>query len=323
VPNQRVIIVGSGGQDGRILWDQLADQGVALIGVERKSFRTFGTDWENEIIIDDPASVRHLVDEFRPDQIYYLAAHHHSSQDPLVQNSEVWETSWRVHVQGFIHFLEAARVYCPDTRIFYASSSRVFGVPASTPQTEDTPLKPICSYGITKSIAMKVGDYYRRAHKVHVSSGILYNHESPFRGRQFVSQRVAHGLAKIKAGMCQRLEIGNLSARVDWGYAPDYTRAMQLVVEHDPPADFIIASGTTHSVQEMVEIASEILGLDWKGIVSEDSKILQRDPLPVCGDSARLRSATSWKPSTSFTEMVRILVEASQAEILCTKNDVK
>jgi len=264
--------------------------------------------------------VRRLVGEFHPDQLYYLAAHHHSSQDKALQSSSVWQPSWQVHVQGFIHFLEAVKECCAATRIFYASSSRVFGIPVNSPQTEDTPFRPICIYGISKSTGMMVGDYYRQTHKLHVSSGILYNHESPLRGRQFISQRVVYGLTRIKAGLCGQLEVGNLSTRVDWGYAPDYTLAMQSILEHDSPANFIVASGGTHSVRDIVEAAAELLDLDWRSAVIEKPEILQRDPLPLCGDVTRLRQATGWEPRTTFVEMVRILVEAAQAKLLAIGN---
>jgi len=323
VASPRAIIVGCGGQDGRILWDQLADRDFALVGIGRSSLRTCGTDWAYETRIDDMDGVRRLMGEFHPDQVYYLAAHHHSSQDKALQSSDVWQPSWQVHVQGFIHFLEAVKECCPATRIFYASSSRVFGIPVNSPQTEDTPLRPICVYGISKSTGMMVGDYYRQTHKLHVSSGILYNHESPLRGRQFISQHVAYGMARIKAGLSGKLEIGDLSARADWGYAPDYTRAMQSILGHDCSANFIIASGVSHSVRDIVETAAGLLDLDWKSAVIENPGILQRDPLPLCGDAARLRQATGWEPRTTFVEMVRILVEAAQAELLVIGNSLK
>ena len=190
-----------------------------------------------------------------------------------------------------------------------------------SPQTEATPFQPICIYGISKLTGMMLGHYYKNSYGIHVSIGILYNHESPLRGRQFISQRVAHGLAKVKAGLCEQLKIGSLSARADWGYAPDYTLAMQSILKHDDPGDFIIASGATHSVREMIEAAAKYLGLDWKSIVVESASILQRDPLPLCGDSTYLRQTTGWKPRVGFHEMVRILVEAAQTEIQGNKHD--
>ena len=319
----RAVIVGYGGQDGRILWDQLSGQGYALVGIGRNSVQRHRTDWDEQTIIDDADAVRRLIAEFRPEEIYYLAAHHQSSQDVTASDQALWNWSSRVHVQGFLNFLEAVRRCHPTARIFYASSSRVFGRAASNPQTEATPFQPICIYGISKLTGMMLGHYYKNDYGIHVSIGILYNHESPLRGRQFISQRVAHGLAKVKAGLCEELEIGSLSARVDWGYAPDYIMAMRSILKHDCPSDFIIASGTTHSVREMIETAAKHLGLNWKSIVVECTPILQRDPLSLCGDSTYLRETTGWKPSVGFHEMVRILVEAAQTEILHNKHDLK
>jgi GDPmannose 4,6-dehydratase len=317
VARTRAVIVGCGGQDGRILWDQLSNQGCELVGIGRSTLQTHRTDWNEQITISDFGAVRRLIAEFRPEQIYYVAAHHHSSQEiGTGSDRALWNSSYEVHVQGFANFLEAAQHCHRPTRIFYASSSRVFGMAASNPQTEATSFQPICLYGISKLTGMMLGHYYRKNYGLHVSTGILYNHESPLRGHQFVSQRVARGLAKVKAGLCKHLEIGNLSACADWGYAPDYTLAMQSILRHDCPDDFIIASGTTHSVGEMIETAAKILGLEWKSVVVESASILQRDPLPLCGDSAYLRQTTGWKPRVSFHEMVRILVVAAQAELL-------
>jgi GDPmannose 4,6-dehydratase len=278
--------------------------------------RTHATDWTGQTTIDDAGSVRRLIAEFRPDQIYYVAAHHTSSQEIATSESALWHSSYKVHVQGFLNFLEAVKEYHPGTRIFYASSSRVFGLVERSPQTETTPLQPICLYGISKATGMMLGSYYRRIHGIHVSTGILYNHESPLRGRQFLSQRVAHGLVKVKAGLCEQMEFGNLGARVDWGYAPDYTLAMQSILEHNCAGDFVIASGVTHSVREMIEAAAKYLGLDCGNILLENRSILQRDALPLCGDPTHLRQTTGWEPRVSFDEMVRILVEAAQADIL-------
>ena len=314
--NKRAIIVGYGGQDGRILWNQLSERSYALVGIGRSGLRTHGTDWDGQTTVDDAGSVRRLIAEFRPDEIYYLAAYHHSSQDSAPNELSLWLLSRKVHIEGFLNFLEAARECHPATRIFYASSSRVFGIATRSPQTEVTPLQPICLYGISKLTGMMLGRYYATNYGIHVSSGILYNHESPLRRPEFISQRIAYGLAKVKAGLCEQLEIGNLSACVDWGYAPDYTLAMQLILEHGRPGDFIIASGATHSVREMVDVATQCLGLDRASVVVENKSILQRDTLPLCGDPTYLRRTTGWKPRVNFHEMVRTLVEAAQAEML-------
>lgn len=308
---RRAIIVGHSGQDGSILWDQLLARGFALVGVSRHAVRVHGSQWEEVIDIDDALAVGRLVSSFRPEQIFYLAAHHHSSQQLTVDDAAIWAASWSAHAQGFRHFLQAIKDCDLPTRIFYAGSSRVFGDGAVSPLTENTPLQPTCVYGVTKAMGMMLADYYRRNHGLFVSCGILFNHESPLRGAEFVSQRIVNGLVKLKAGSAKTLQVGDLNARVDWGYAPDYTLAMQLIADADGPNDFIIASGETHSVREMIEIAAATLGLHWENCVIENPGILRRNPQDLCGDPTRLRQATGWQSNTSFQEMVQIMVAAA------------
>jgi GDPmannose 4,6-dehydratase len=307
----RALIVGDGGQDGRILWDQLAARGCSLVGVSRGQVRAHLAQWDEITDITDAAAVRRLLSSFRPDQIYYLAAHHHSSQERSFDELANWQASWSVHTQGFLHVLSAVRDCQLPARIFYASSSRVFGQAAVSPQAEDTPMRPGCIYGATKAMGMMLADYHRRNHQHFVSCGILYNHESPLRGPEFVSQRIANGLVALKTGRINSLHIGSLDARVDWGHAADYTRAMQLILEADAPGDFVVASGETHSVRDMIEIAAEFLELQWHGRVFENPQILGRSPQDLCGNPSLLRRTTGWQPAISFRDMVEALVKAA------------
>ena len=308
---RRALIVGHSGQDGRILWNQLVARGFSLVGISGRELRVHESSWRESINIADADAVQCLVDGFHPEQIYYLAAHHQSSQQLTTDEAALWLASWTVHVQGLLHFLHAIRHGCVAARIFYAGSSRVFGQVAASPQSESTPRQPTCVYGITKAMGMMLADYYRRNHGVFASCGILFNHESPLRGHEFVSQRIVNGLLELKTGRAKALQIGNLNARVDWGYAPDYTRAMQLILDADVPDDFVIASGETHSVREMIEIAAEYFDVPWTSSIVENANILQRDTQDLCGDSSRLRQVTGWRPSTSFRDMVKIMVEAA------------
>lgn len=311
----RALIIGHTGQDGRILWDQLAARNFSIVGVSRRETRSRAAVWDRTVDIADSSSVAQLVTHFAPDQIYFLAAHHHSSQDAGAGDVDAWQESWRVHVNAFGNVLLAAKEACPRARIFYASSSRVFGEATGTPQNESTPFRPVCIYGVTKVSAMVLADYYRRTHGMRVTCGILFNHESPLRGAQFVSQRVVNGLAAIKLGRADSLQIGSLDARVDWGYAPDYTRAMQLMLESEHVGDFVVATGCTHSVREMVAIAAEHLGVAWEGRVVETSRLLTRSSQDLCGDSTRLRESTGWAPAVSFRDMVGILADAAIARL--------
>jgi GDPmannose 4,6-dehydratase len=254
-----------------------------------------------------------LIDIFRPDQLYYLAAHHHSSQSASAEDPCLWRASWTVHVQAFFHFLAAVKECSPASRIFYASSSRVFGQVVGGRLNETSPFRPTCFYGITKASGMMLADYFRRTYGLHVSCGILFNHESPLRDAHFVSQRVVEGLVALKTGRASLLQIGSLNACTDWGYAPDYTRAMQLMLEAENAGDFIVATGETHTVREMIEIAAHTLGVQWEGRVVESPDILKRQAQTLCGDSSRLREVTGWQPSVSFSETVRIMARAALA----------
>jgi GDPmannose 4,6-dehydratase len=257
------------------------------------------------------SAVRALIGEFSPDEIYYLAAYHHSAQDNTDASPILLEKSYQIHVLAFSNFLEAVRELAPETRVFYASSSRVFGNNSPNPQTEESPISPDCVYGLTKAAGMALADYFRRQHGLYVSCGILYNHESPLRAERFVSKRVVNGLVRIKNGLSSRLEIGNLSASVDWGYAPDYTQAMQLMLKCRTPRDFVVASGTLHTIRDMVIIAADYLGVPWERYVSENPKLLQRKSQGLSGDSSLLRRETGWRPSVEFGEMVKLLVDAA------------
>ena len=304
----RALIVGHTGQDGQILWSQLADRGFSLAGISRTSVRPTLDSLGAMVDIANATQVKQFLQAFAPDQIYFLAARHHSSEEEN-DPSSVWSASWAVHVDAFVNFLWAARSLPKRPRIFYASSSRVFGDAEVSPQNETTPLKPICVYGATKAAAMTVADYFRRVHDVFVCCGILFNHESPLRGSQFVSQRIVEGLVAMKVGRADSLALGSLEARVDWGYAPDYTAAMQCIIDCDAPQDFVVASGKTHSIREFVVAAAQILGVDIRDRIVERPTLLTRRSQDLCGDASRLRDVTGWSPKYSFTQMIAILSE--------------
>jgi GDPmannose 4,6-dehydratase len=307
---QRALIVGHTGQDGRILWDQLSSAGFSLVGVASSAVSTHDFSWTDRVSVVDVASVERLLIQLRPDQIYYLAAHHHSSQDNIA-DSDLWQRSLAVHVTGWFNVLDAAQRMLPSARLFYASSSRIFGSAAQNPQNERTPYRPACIYGATKASGMMLAQYFRHGHGLFVSCGILYNHESPRRAQQFVSQRIADGLAAIHLGRQDKLEIGDLETHVDWGYAPDYTQAMQLILAAPTPDDFVVASGELHSIREMIEIAADHLGLRWQQHIVQRPGLLKRSSQQLCGDASHLRGTTGWKPSRTFREVVIELVQAA------------
>lgn len=309
----RALIVGHCGQDGSYLWEQLQARGATLIGLSQRRLDTQGT----AVLVDEhwqsAGGLRALLQAFQPQHIYYLAAYHHSAQQRSEDDSLLWERSHEVHVAQFHRLLDAVSATAIDTRIFYAASSRIFGVAETAPQNEDTPRQPECVYGLTKSMGMMLADFYRRTQGMPISCGILYNHESPRRGAAFVSQRVVEGLIAHKFDGAPELRLGSLSARVDWGYAPDYTLAMQRILETASGQDFVIATGVTHAVGDWVRVAAEYLGLDWRRCVSEDQSLLRRPSQELCGDFTRLHQATGWRPEVSFESMVRFMVDAALA----------
>jgi GDPmannose 4,6-dehydratase len=306
---KKVIIVGADGQDGRILYERLHRDGCAVLGIARNSVRTTEAKATRRVDITDRGEVRTLLAEWQPAEVHYLAAYHHSSQDPTGDNTaDLFTKSHATHVLGLLHFLEGIKEVARTTRLFYAASSLVFGQATSAMQDEQTALNPRCIYGITKTSGLHCCRFYRETHGVFASSGILYNHESVYRPARFVSQKIVRGAREIAAGQRDQLILGDLSAAVDWGYAPDFVDAMVKILALPEPGDFIVATGEAHTVREFVEIAFGRLGLDWKRHVQEDASVLHRARGTRIGNASKLRAATGWRPSVTFQQMVEALV---------------
>jgi GDPmannose 4,6-dehydratase len=296
---KRVVIVGSGGQDGRLLESRLRADGCEVTGVRRDGGPNLA----------DRAGISEAIRALQPAEVYYLAAFHHSSQEhTAVDPPAVFARSFEVHVTGLIHYLDAIRLRSPATRLFYAASSLVFGEPPAPVQTEETPFNPRCAYGISKAAGVHCCRHYRQAHRVFAATGILYNHESSYRQEKFVSQKIVQSALRIRHSRQEQLILGDLSAQIDWGYAPDFVDAMTRILALDAPDDFIVATGETHSVREFVEIVFGRLGLDWRSHVTEDPTLLGRRKTPMTGDASRLRQRTGWKPSVTFAEMIATLL---------------
>lgn len=248
-----------------------------------------------------------------PSHVFYLAAHHHSSQDAdLAKEAALWKRSVDVQVLGLVNTLEALRLHAPDARLFYAASSHIFGAPADSPQNENTPLIPNNVYGVTKIMGIETCLYYRRQHGLFASVGILYNHESVYRKEKFLSQKIIRGALEIKCGRATQLVLGDLSARVDWGYAPDYIDAMVRILQLPEPGEYVIATGEAHTVQEFVSVVFEHLDLDYKDWVVVDPSIIRKSNTLLIGDAGKLRRETGWTPSLSFPDMVRLLTVQTQ-----------
>jgi GDPmannose 4,6-dehydratase len=312
---RNVIIVGSRGQDGRLLRERLAAEGSTVLGIDRHGIDQRGPAAAIEGACDvlDRSSVERVIQTFAPDAVFYLAAFHHSSEDARpVDDAELYLRSHDVHVRGPANFLETLRRHAPHARFFYAASSHCFGEPSTSLQDEGTPLRPACPYGISKTAGVQLCRMYRALHGVQASCGFLYNHESPLRSPSFLSAKIVRAAVEIARGERYRLVLGDLSARVDWGYAPDYVDAMIRIVRLDRADDFVIASGQAHSVGDFVAIAFAHLEIDWRRHVGTDSSLITkaRPAAALVGDSSKLRRRTGWAPSVSFADMVRLLVDA-------------
>jgi GDPmannose 4,6-dehydratase len=314
----RAIVVGGAGQDGRLLLEALAREGATAVGLDLGAAVAVGAPGFAPAPVDvtDAAAVADLVLRFAPTEVYYLAAHHHSSEEGIDADvAGLLRRSLDVHVTGLGVFLDALRAHAPTCRLFYAASSLVFGTPPTPTQDESTPLEPRCVYGITKTAGLFACRTWRERHGVFASVGILYNHESPYRAAKFVSRRIVQGardaLAAKQTGRASRLVLGNLAAAVDWGWAPDTVDAMRRILALPDPGDFVVATGEPHTVRDFAAAAFAALGLDWRDTVVEDPALLHRHTGTLVGDASKLRRLTGWKPSLTFAEMVARLVRES------------
>lgn len=309
------LIVGCRGQDGRYLTRHLEAGGCEVTGLARDGLYRGDRRCGAAIEIGDRRAVAALLGDLRPDEVYHLAAHHHSAEEEVGDQATLVEESFRVHVAALYGLLEGIRETVPSCRLFYAASSLVFGEPAGSPQTERTPVAPVCVYGITKAAGLHLCRYYRRAHDLFCSAGILYTHDSPLRAPRFLSQRVVRTAVAIRRGEAEELVVGDLDARVDWGWAPDYVGAMQRVLSLDAADDFIIASGRASRIADFIDAVFEALALAPDGYLREDPARLVRNPstVPLVGDFTKLNRATGWQPSCSVADMARRMVAAALA----------
>lgn len=291
---KRCVVIGSMGQDGRLLTEYLQKRGDSVIGVGR-----------GELDLLNLAAVMDFLRASDPTHLYYLPAFHHSSEDRQeISDSDLFRRSFDTHVQGLVSFLEGIRSVSPAVRLFYAASSHVFGKTDDFPQTEKTPFQPENIYGISKAAGVEVCRYYRRRYGIHASCGILYNHESGYRKETFVSRKIIKGALAIARGERKELLLGDTDAAIDWGYAPDYVQAMAMIAECDPADDYIVATGELHTVAEFAEAVFTRLGLDWRRYVVVDPLLITKEPSRLLGDASKLRERTGWRPTTGFTETV-------------------
>lgn len=309
---KKTIVVGYAGQDGSLLIRDLQNRGDEIIGIGRSGC-SYPSTFPPGIIknITNDKEVCALVRAFQPDEIYYLAAYHTSSEAGGKQSKlhTQFESAQAIHVTGLVNFLSAIVEESPSTRLFYASSSLVFSGENGERQDEATPLTPQGFYGITKAQGMWLCREFRKNHDVFASVGILYNHESCLRTPSFLSAKIIQTAIQISAGANKKLEVGNLSSRVDWGYAKDYVLAFQKILAADKSGDFIVATGEAHTVEEFIKIVFTYFNLDPKRYVVQNKNILLRTPPIKIGNAKKLRNLTGWMPSLDFTEFVIQLTE--------------
>jgi GDPmannose 4,6-dehydratase len=311
---KRALVTGVTGQDGSYLAEFLLSQGYEVLGMVRRS-STVNFDrirhFQDEISVVqgdllDQMSLLDILREYRPREVYNLAA------------QSFVPTSWKQPVLtgeftalGVTRMLDAIRIVDPEIRFYQASSSEMFGKVREVPQNENTPFYPRSPYGVAKVYGHWITVNYRESYDLFACSGILFNHESPRRGLEFVTHKVTHGAARIKLGLSSDLRLGNLEARRDWGYAGDYVQAMWLMLQQEEPDDYVVATGKTHSVQELCEVAFGYLGLDWREYVVSDPQFFRPAEVDLLvGDSSKARLILSWEPSLSFEALIRLMVDA-------------
>jgi GDPmannose 4,6-dehydratase len=308
------LVIGSNGQDGTYLTRLLVQKQYAVVGVDRNG-RNIETHYHYAADIRDRGYIREIVRKTAPDEVYFLAAYHHSSEAFPIPEEELIATSLDVNVTALNHVLGAVADFQPEARVLYASSSRVFGEVSESTQNETTPRNPVDPYGISKAVGMDICRYWLRTRGIFAVSAVLYNHESPLRGAHFLSQKIVKAAVATSRGRSVLLHLGNISAQVDWGHAADAVRAMWLMLQQPKPHDYVVSTGQLHSVRDWLTEAYGRFGLDWKLNFLEVDDLLNRDrPATVlCGDSSRLRAATGWQPEFTFEALVHDMVLAELA----------
>jgi GDPmannose 4,6-dehydratase len=313
------LVTGITGQDGSYLAELLLAKGYRVVGLVRRS-----SSERNERIAHlegrvtlvqgdllDPVSLTHVVRTYRPDEVYNLAA---QSFVPTSWSQPVLTAEFTA--VGVTRLLEAVRQECPTARFYQASSSEMFGLVRESPQKETTPFHPRSPYGVAKVYGHHITVNYRESYGLFAVSGILFNHESPRRGVEFVTRKITRAVARIAARQDHELRLGNLDARRDWGFAGDFVEAMWLMLQAATPNDYVVATGETHSVREFCELAFARVGLDWKRYVVVDESLLRPAEVEfLCGDASRARRELGWRPRLDFKGLVECMVDADVAAL--------
>jgi GDPmannose 4,6-dehydratase len=313
----RALITGITGQDGSYLAEFLLEQGYEVIGMVRRTstvnFTRIQHIQDHVTLVQgdllDQGSLISLLQEYQPEEAYNLAA---QSFVPTSWNQPVFTGD--VTALGVTRMLEAIRTVDKSIRFYQASSSEMFGKVREVPQNEATPFYPRSPYGVAKVYGHWITINYRESYDLHATSGILFNHESPRRGLEFVTRKVTYGVAKIKLGLADELRLGNLESRRDWGYAVDYVRAMWLMLQQPKPDDYVIATGETHSIRELCEEAFGYADLDWQQYVKQDPRFMRPAEVDLLvGDASKAGRVLGWEPHVTFQGLIQLMVDADVA----------
>jgi GDPmannose 4,6-dehydratase len=315
------LITGIAGQDGSYLAELLLRQGYVVHGLVRRTSDSYPSRLQHldgQLHLHpgdlfDSSSLTHLLFQTKPREIYHLAA-----QSVVSQSWQQPMLTADVTAIGTLRLLEAIRLACPAARFYQSSSSEMFGTVTVSPQCETTPFQPRNLYGVSKVFAHQTAVNYRQHYGLFACCGILYNHESPRRGKEFVTRRVSHGVAQVKMGLADVLSLGCLTAQRDWGFAGDYVEAMWRMLQQDQPDDYVIGTGKLHSVEQLVSMAFDAAGLEWQHWVETDASLVRPpEEVPLCADPRKANQKLGWKPKCGFRDLVGMMVEADIA--LCRK----
>ena len=322
----RALITGVTGQDGSYMAELLLSKGYEVFGIVRRSSvkkfdRIEALMDDIELVegdLTDQSSLDSVIHSVQPDEVYNLAA---QSFVPVSWNQPV--LTGDVTGLGVIRVLEAIRRHRPQAKFLQASSSEMFGKVRETPQTEKTPFHPRSPYGVAKVFGHYITVNYRESYGLFACSAMGFNHESPRRGLEFVTRKVTHQVARIKCGVAKKLMMGNLDAQRDWGFAGDFVRAMWLMLQQPAPEDFVLATGKTHSIRELLEAAFGAVGLDWEEYVEIDRKLLRPAEVDCLrGDASKAREKLGWEPKVGFEELIKMMVEADLEAVQKTENGI-
>jgi GDPmannose 4,6-dehydratase len=318
---KRALITGITGQDGSYLAELLLEKGCEVHGTIRPAsapglsrlahLRDNPEVFNRRLFLhsaelDDPVTLRRVIEKVEPDEIYHLAGQSH-----VGLSFEMPESTCELTAMGTLRLLEMIRYLPKPPRLFHAASSEIFGEPKTTPQDEETPFAPITPYGCAKAFAAQMGMVYRRNFGLFVCNGIMFNHESPRRGENFVTRKICRAAALIKLGLQHELMLGDLGAMRDWGHARDYVRGMWLMLQQPQAGDFVLATGRLHSVQDVVEHAFGAVGLDWRQYVRKDARFIRpAEPQRLIGNAAKAKRILGWEPQTTFAELIEEMTRA-------------